>query len=81
MVPPDTDQVPVKVFAGVLTVGAVVYSSSSVMRPSGSVRTARVTPPAGGTVVVRSPLYTVVVVDFATPLSSLVSTTTRPSPS
>ena len=29
-------------------------------------------------VVTRSPLYTVVVVDLATPLSSLVSTTTRP---
>jgi hypothetical protein len=51
-----TYQVPVKVSDGVVSAGVEVYSSVSLVRPSGSVRVDVVVPPAGGMTVVRSPL-------------------------
>ncbi len=47
---------PVAVFSGVVSAGATVYSSSSLVRLTGSVRVVFVTPPAGGMTVVASPL-------------------------
>jgi hypothetical protein len=48
VLPPVRYQTPVNVLAGVTRVGAVVYWSTSVLRPSGSVTVAWVTPPVGG---------------------------------
>ena len=56
VVPPLTDQIPVNVFAGRLTVGAPVYWSTSTVRPRGSVTVVCAVPPVGGITVVRSPL-------------------------
>src|SRR4051812_38280136 len=72
---------PVKEFGGVFSVGGVLYWSVSTLRPSGSTLVVTVTPPSGGMTVVRSPLYTAVAVDTATPELALVSITTRPRPS